>query len=332
MSGEGGGVASSFSRLSALVEDGAIKMIELQAVPRSLSTALGRCLNESGTTSVFLNEPFRRRPQEDAPDLAPAGSTDRWSHNDIDIAAAHLIRTVEPALAQSSTRPVVVVTKNLARYLSVPVFRTWTDTCSAVVWCVRDPRIQISSLVTRTANDLLFGVGSDRLKQSDLLASHLAMVTEFLQDSPWSTDFSKTGWRAIGAHFTDRLGRRPSFVADASLFSRAPEVLLRYLCGALGIEFRNDMIDSWGQPFLNVDRLYNPDLTDTTDAWVKHAATSHGVEATDRAPLEATVLPAALRDHLFDVAVPIYERFMREFHSQEQLGQHRLDVQDSPPS
>jgi hypothetical protein len=50
--------AGSFAHIAALVAGGSIKIIELQAVPRSLSTALVRCLNESGVTSLLINEPF----------------------------------------------------------------------------------------------------------------------------------------------------------------------------------------------------------------------------------------------------------------------------------
>ena len=114
-------------------------------------------------------------------------------------------------------------------------------------------------------NDVLFGVGSGRLKQSDLLPPHVVMATKSLQKSVVSKDFSRTGWRATGAHFTECVGRRPSFVADGSLFSRVPDRLLRYLCSGVGIAFSDRMIDGWEKPFLNVQRLYNPDLDDTAD-------------------------------------------------------------------
>ena len=201
-----------------------------------MSTALGRALNESGAISVFVNEPFNL-------------------HNgDVNIAAGHVLLAVEPALS-SAREPVVVLTKNIAGFLTAPVFRTWLDVCSSVVWCVRDPRKQISSLVTRTVNGLLFDVGSDRLKQSDLLPSHVAAATEWLRNSQVSKDFSLAGWRTIGAHFGDNVGGCPSFVADGSLFSRMPDRLLPYLCSELGIEFRNRMIDGWDEPFVNVHRL-----------------------------------------------------------------------------
>jgi hypothetical protein len=290
-------VAGSFAHLASLVRDGQVKIIELQAVPRSMSTALGRCLNESEAASVFINEPFN------------------MNNDDPDIAAGHVIRWVEPALS-SMHGPVIVVTKNMARYLPAPVFRAWTDICSVVVWSIRDPRVQISSLVTRTVNDALFGVGADRIKASELLPSHFEMVTRLLQNSEWSTDFSKTGWRAIGAHFTGFDESRSSLVADGTLFSRVPDRFLRYLCSGLGIEFRDRMISGWREPFLNVDRLDNPGLADSSDAWIKHAATSRGIEAAaEHVSLQESNLPPALRDHLLEVALPTYEMLMGEFHS-----------------
>jgi hypothetical protein len=316
-------VASPFSRMAARVAGGSIKIIELHAVPRSQSTALGRCLNESGATSVFINEPFSN-----------------MRNDDLDIAARHVVEAVEPVLS-AATEPVIVFTKNMAQYLSAPVFGTWIDACSAVVWCIRDPRVQIASLVTRLANDMLFGPGSDRIKQSDLPLSRplrspgwpgvLVTVTELLQNSRWSRDFSATGWRAIGAHFADCVAH-PSFVADGSLLSRVPDRFLRYLCSGLGVEFRDGMVDGWRKPFLNANTLdSHPDQRlDPAKAWTKHAATSRGIEATGRIPLEVSVLPAALRDHVCAVALPTYEKLMRTFYSQEGVAQYRLDRVDCP--
>lgn len=299
-------MADCFADMVALVASGSIEIIELQAVPRSMSTALGRSLNESGTTSVFVNEPFNL-------------------HNrDVQVAAGHVLSAVDPALS-SAREPVVVLTKNIAGFLTASVFRTWLEVCSSVVWCVRDPRRQMSSLVTRTANGLLFDIGSDRLKQSDLLASHVAAATEWLRHSRVSTDFSLAGWRAIGGHFGDSVGGCPSFVVDGSLFSRTPGRLLPYLCSELGLKFRERMINDWREPFVNVHRFYDPDYDDGSDAWIKQAATSRGVEPTENPPLAESMMPAALREYLFEVAVPTYEMFMRAFYSQDHLAQYGLE-------
>lgn len=301
-------MADSFADMAALVASGSIKIIELQAVPRSMSTALGRALNESATTSVFVNEPFNL-------------------HNgDVNIAAGHVLSAVAPALS-SAREPVVVLTKNIAGFLTAPAFRTWRDVCSSVVWCVRDPRKQISSLITRTANGLLFDVGSDRLKQSDLLPSHVAAATDWLRNSQVSKNFSLAGWRTIGARFGDSVGGCPNFVADGSLFSRVPDRLLAYLCSELEIEFRDRMVDGWDEPFMNVHRLYDPQYVDADDAWIKQAATSRGVVPSENPPLAESVMPEALREYLFDVAVPTYEMFMRAFYLQDHLAQFRLAPQ-----
>jgi hypothetical protein len=269
-----------------------------------MSTALGRCLNESGTINVFVNEPYNVR------------------NRDLDIAAAHVLRAAEPALP-TAHEPVVVLTKNLANFVTAQVFRDWSAVCSSVVWCVRDPRMQISSLVTRTVNGLLFDVGSDRLKQGDLLPSHVAAAAEWLQHSRVSTDFSLAGWCAISEHFADWPRRRPSVVADGSLLRRMPDRLLRYLCTELGIEFGDRMIDGWEKPFVNVPGLDQPGHDDAANAWIKHAATSHGVEPAESAALEESVLPEALRGYLVEVALPTYEMFMEQFYSQFQGTQNR---------
>ena len=117
-------------------------------------------------------------------------------------------------------------------------------------------------------------------------------------------------------------------MADGTVFSRTPDRLVRYLCSGLGLEYSDRMVNGWTRPFVNVARSINPNLHDTEDAWIIHAATSHGVEATDHAALTESVLPPALRDHLIEVAVPTYEMFMRAFYSQEHLAQYRLGADD----
>lgn len=300
---KGNVVASSFSRIADLAAEGSVRIIELQAVPRSMSTALGRCLNESGAASLLINEPFGER------------------NGDLDVAAEYVVGAVEREL---SSAPLIVLTKNMARFLTAPVFEAWSEICSAVVWCIRDPRAQISSLVTRTANDLFFGIGSDRLKQSELQSKHLAAVTDLLQNSALSMDFARTGWRAIGARFSECGGRRPNFVADGSLLSRQPVRFLRYLCSRLGLDFRDRMVDGWERAYVNVNRLDYPELDDATDAWIKQAATSRGVECTESPPLADSALPDALRRHLLNEALPTYEMLIRAFYAQDGVAEYGL--------
>ena len=279
--------------MPSLVDGGELRLVGIQAVPRSLSTALGRSLNEADGHIIFVNEPFNT-PTADA-----------------DSAAGHVLAWAESVLSSASS-PLTVVSKNMARNVSPGAWAQWQGLCSAVVWCVRDPRVQISSLVTRTANDLLFGLGADRLAQDDLEVSHLEMVNDFLLRSPASTDFSKTGWRAIGDRFASYPENRRRLVADMALCSRFPEEFVRYVCAGVGLRFDARMLGGWTADFLNVNRTMNPGLPDASDAWISAAATSSGVQVPRREPLDPDVLPAGLRHHLNEVATPVYQRFMRE--------------------
>lgn len=299
--------------MSSVVDRGVLRLVEIQAVPRSLSTALGRCLNESDDASIFINEPFN----------VPGA--------DVESAARHVLALAEPAML-SAGGPVTVVTKNMASTLSPEVWASWADVCEAVVWCVRDPRVQISSLVTRTANDLLFGYGADRVEQGDLQVCHLTMVDDFLQRGPGSTDFAKTGWRAIGARLDSYPDDRRRVVADVSLSSGAPDRLLRYLCDGAGLQFDGRMVRGWSLGFFNVNRADIPDLDDSADAWINRAAGSQGIQVPNRAPLDAAVLPPAMRRHLIDVALPIYDAFVRAFHADWRIARDRQDLGDCPTS
>jgi len=73
---------SNFDRLQSHVSDGDIRLVHVEAVPRSVSTALSRALNESDAQSVYVNEPFHRMK------------------HDIDVAAGHILDAAEPLVKQ----------------------------------------------------------------------------------------------------------------------------------------------------------------------------------------------------------------------------------------
>lgn len=299
-------MVGAFRRITSLVERGIIRVVEISGIPRSLSTAMGRCLNESSDASIFVNEPSHANDE-----------------NDIDIPAGHVVGFVEQALP-SAVGQLTVVSKNMANNLAPQVFRAWTDVCVGVVWCIRDPRVQIASVATRTANDLLFGYGSAQLEQSDLQHFHMSIVDEFLRNSFISTDYSKLGWRAIAAQFASCPSDQRSLVADASLFGRFPDRMLRYLCDGLGLLYRDRMVEHWSRPILNVNSMYSR-IDDLSDAWVSDAVSAQGIRISTRAPLDAALLPLAMRRHLTKVAMPTYDMLMRAFFADNNIARYGLD-------
>lgn len=281
-------MTSNFERLKHQVSDGSLRIIHIEAIPRSISTALGRALNEVGNRTVFVSEPFNRMK------------------HDIEAAAGHILEVTDK-ISKSKEDPLTVITKNMARNLTLDIFRQWMTICDGVVWSIRDPRIQIASLVTRIANDLAYEPGADRIKQEDLTANNIKAVSDFLEDGPVSKNFSKTSWADIGEHFRSGYQPEQSVVVDGGDLTENPEAVLKEACNVLNLKYSSSMIEGWQGEFINVNTGYNAKLTDETHAWTREAAQSTGVMKASREPIPMDKLTPALRTHIMDVAMPIYK-------------------------
>lgn len=274
---------SSFETLRQRTGEGALRIIYVEGVPRSISTALSRALNEAEDISIYVHEPFNRHMQ------------------DIEATAAHLLETIQPF---AETHPLTVVTKNISRYLTPYTFDKWTELCDSMAWCVRDPLVQMGSLVTRLANDLTHGVGSSVQTQEELTQVQFDQVTAHLQNSP-HYPFSRTGWQAIDEHFKGR-NNQPSrqAVIDGGRLLEDPPHILQAACNVLGLTFNDRMVDGWQNTMVDANVYKGARLE--TNAWKHHAATSIGMTAVDRAGLEVANLPEALQRHIVEVALPTY--------------------------
>lgn len=281
----------NFEQLQSHVEDGSMKIISVEAIPRSVSTALARALNEAEQPSVYVNEPFNRMKY------------------DIDDASGHILAATEEQLAKSD-QPLTVVTKNMARNLSLPILEQWIPLCQGTVWSIRDPRVQIASLVTRIANDLAYEPGADVLKQEDLTPEHLQAASDFLEKGPKSTNFSKTSWADIGDHFRNGYHPERSVVVDGGELTNNPRAVLASACATLGIAFRSGMVEGWQGDFINANTGYSDTLDDKTHAWTREAASSTGLSSLSRMAIDLSLLPKSLQDHLTEVAIPTYEEMM----------------------
>lgn len=283
---------SNFNRLEGEIVANRLQILHLEAVPRSVSTALGRSLGESEKEDIYINEPFNR------------------CKFDIEAASGHILDAAERHAINFPGKKLTIVTKNMARNLSDEIFDKWAAVCEDIVWVVRDPYIQMSSLATRIANDLTNGPGTDHLKPEDI-PPLLPRVESFLINSTASTNFSKTSWQEMGSHF-DRLPERfAPLVVDGDIFAANPHLVLRVLCRQLKLRYTNAMIDQWRDPFNNPNSGYNPRLTDETHAWTREAATSERVRSTRRKPIDISLLPNGIRLHIEEIALPVYRRMSR---------------------
>lgn len=279
---------NSYKQLSTLVENEGLRLVNVVAVPRSMSTALGRALNESEGKSLFVNEPFNRNNQS------------------LELASQHIINAALPVFEEDGA-PVTVITKNMAAYLGADEFAGLSAIADSNVWAVRHPLIQIGSLITRMANDLAIENGADHIMQS-AVGPYLPEVIQQLECSDISTNFSRTGWEHIGRYY-ESSGLDNSIVVDGTELSMGPSRVLGRAALFLGLDYTSRMMEGWGESYVNINT--GTSRFDTEEnAWTSLAAISSGIIPTTREPLELADLPAPLHDHIINVAIPTYETMM----------------------
>ncbi|MFO0971232.1 MAG: hypothetical protein U0520_02685 [Candidatus Saccharimonadales bacterium] len=288
---------SGFEELGEYIDESP-GFINVVGVPRSISTAFCRALNESSTPSIFVNEPFNRE------------------NADLDTAAESILAVLEQV-----QEPHLVIVKNMASYLSAGDFTALNEIATHTIFTIRNPLVQIGSLLTRLVNDSEIFPGSSQLQQDDIYP-YLDRVVEILVDSPRSKDFSKTGWKAMLEHFSLK-GEAPTTVIDGDVFTRNPELILRMVCQRVVLEYSPAMISGWGSDFLNVINIGKPDET-LQSAWTCDVASSSGVSSNARGELDVSRLPSELARHISGLALPAYLQLVEESHpGQETARGHR---------
>ncbi len=282
-------MASFVEQLSHFVESEEINLLLVTGIPRSISTALCRSLSSApNIDSLYINEPFNRII--DSPEEASAVI--------MDTARTHFTRDIK------SKR--VMIIKNMASYLSLSAYLAFEDIASYRLWVIRDPLIQMGSLVTRIANDMQ-KPGSDELEPQEVY-QYLESVSTLLENSEKSRRYSKTGWLAIAELF-DSQDDDNFCVVDGEKFVDRPQETLQAICFVSGIPYGDIMVTNWSNSFNFVNVVNIGNETETrTNAWTQKAATATGIAQTRRTPLDIDRVPERMREHIIEVAIPIYNR------------------------
>lgn len=274
---------SHYEILRDKVETGSFKLVQSVGVPRSVSTAFCRALNNTEESSLYVNEPFNR-------DTA-----------DTEGAAKNILDSVQEADLMDG--PTLVIVKNMASYMDAASFKALSELSSGTVWNIRNPLVQIGSLLTRIVNDLEIASGASEIDQAEIYP-YINRACDYLIDSPKSVHYSKTGWESIRRHFRNRSGE-VHLAVDGEDFTKNPSAVLDAVATRLQIAFSENMVTGWSKGFINV---INRDNTSETEqnAWTSLAARSIGVLAVDRAGLDIDRLPASLIEHIESTAMPAY--------------------------
>ncbi len=268
------------SLLEKRVEAGELQIVQAIGVPRSMSTAFCRALDQTPKPSIYINEPFNRANQSQE-------------------------YAAEVILSQAAPDVGLVIVKNMASYLPTDAFKWLEEISLGMIWNVRHPLRQMASLLTCLANDIS---DSEAVVSQAEMYRYLPEVTRLLIDSNRSKDFSKTGWSDMGYLHWLAAGTN-STVVDGDEFVTEPENVLQHVCALLGITYDDAMVGGWNSKFVNVVNQDNETMT-ATSPWTADAWSSKGVHTVERSDLDLEGLPDSLLRHITNVALPTYREFI----------------------
>lgn len=254
-------MVTSYRQLQRLISHGEIVLVHIDAVPRSMSTVLEIACTQIAEGQV--NEPFNR------------------GRCDLDAAARDVIKAASGVTAHG---PPMVVTKTIASELD-PYFPDWMAICSRMIFAVRNPLIQMASLLERIGNDMIAGRGT--------MAMNFIALEPFASqvDATVSTnDFRRAAWRELCDHYCEcsKATETPSVVVDGAMLSRAPRVVLDRVARHIGRPFDARLVDGWttGARFhFNNPNHFDSDLDAdgiSVNAWVRRAHQSTRLEPDQR--------------------------------------------------
>jgi hypothetical protein len=286
---------SSLGELQRWVERGDLTVTYIDAPPRSGSSALFRALVEA--TGLGAYEPF---------------------HHDVGGFEAGLSTLCE--LVGPQTKPVRIVVKEIARYLSGRDWEDWMGLVDRCIFVVRDPLLQLSSLIKRSANDAHGGYGSDALSDSavwqraDTVATTLA-CGGVIDGRTIPANFARLSWRELkdhGASIERRVATghaRPSIVVETSMFRVRPHEQLSELLALLGIQASDASLARMVSRWSGTSRVSRADVAGD-DAYRMRVNRATGIEPPLEQAPSLAVFPRALQDYLRSEALPIYLWFV----------------------
>lgn len=277
---------NSYEELQDRTASDSLTLLQLVGVPRSMSTVLGRVLNENNRPSVYVSEPFNR------------------DTSDPEEAARLILNAYHETVPYDAVKP-VIITKNMASYMSPEAFSMMENIASFTIWNIRHPYVQLGSLLTRIVNDLKVGAGEDEIDQRDIFP-YLDEACDFLENSSKSQNYSKTGWQAIDEH-SKQSPLSIRFAVDGYEVIEDTIDCINAICEQVGFEYTPTMISNWKKGFINIVNRNNVEET-SRSAWTSKVAQSTGILAVQRASLDILTLPKGLKEHIQTTALPVYNR------------------------
>ncbi|MEM7538684.1 MAG: hypothetical protein AAF639_41355 [Chloroflexota bacterium] len=291
-------------------DSGQLAIYYIDAPPRTAGSALHRAIAQATDADAY--EPFHIPPNAFMKGLEGIHAQ------------------VEAALARPARpdKPVRIVVKEIARYLNEEEWQQWSQLVDHFVFVVRDPLLQLYSMVLRTANDWHAGYGSHQLSDAEAWAQ-ADQIGRIFRDGgtvngrPIPPNFERLSWQSLETHLTlldqqmqqiQQAENRVTIV-DSSLLRADPKAQMTELFSRLQLPTDDATltrcVSGW-----HVGHVQRDDCPQD-DAYRNKVNSAQGLmPPLDNAPL-FTEMPRVFQQYLVDIALPTYQRFLAR---KEMLG------------
>ncbi|NTU50572.1 MAG: hypothetical protein HGA87_06845 [Desulfobulbaceae bacterium] len=301
---------SFYARVENLVQSGKLRIIHIDAPPRTISSAFQIALTEGGCGHLY--EPFRQYSSRAKQAITPV--------------CQDILSQFEKAQKECSSHkitkhgphePTTIFVKELAQFIGDADFKQWHPLIGGWVSMVRSPNIQVQSFLTRS---ILNGHHFSK-EQIAEAKKHLSQElgkepSEYEVVYNLSERFRVKGkknslslylphkletplfdmWGALSRHFAQITSSDiPKVIVDGTVLCTKPEWVMNVVSSTLSIPFNRTMLSGWSSasggnliPDMKKDEL-------KTDAWLADAVKSRSFCLPQNQPLPLAMFTPSVR-------------------------------------
>lgn len=290
-------MSNPYHVIKNLTETGKLRIVHIDAPPRSISSAFQIALTEGGQGHLY--EPFRARSRKPSAVEDVAGDVLNLYSNQ---------RREEASSNALNNKPVTIVVKELSQYMKDEDFKLWLPVLSGWVTMMRTPNTQAQSFMTRSilngkhfSEDDIAAARDSLQSQNGAAPSDYEVVTalsESFRVKPGSHAPADTimphkletpafdMWGALSRHHNAiKKSDIPHAVVDGTVLCTDGAQVMKSVAKKLGMSFNPSMVTGWEiAGGSNLISSMPPEAL-KKDAWITDAVTSRGLELPKNQPL-----------------------------------------------
>jgi hypothetical protein len=296
---------NSYDQVKDLVARGEIEITYIDHLPRTISHALARSLFE--VYDGYVNEPF----------FSSASRGTEEGFTGFDTACSSILKEYARVKAEAPDKhPVTILIKDVAKSLPGKYWGEWLGLTKNVISLVRDPHLQLYSLMEAIANDN-HNPGENRATREEVLRRGEAISRALRLFG--TSDMNTTSWNPIAAHETvlaQHMAEHPEkehIVLDGNILLLDPANTLKSVMERIGNPaYSPHMVTDWSKSangFPN-ERNWGKSIVEVDgtrrNAWTNNAFSKSGFKPSANRPLPLEQFPPRIRNHLLNDCLPAY--------------------------